>query len=89
MLFWFYGYIGKFYFLCPKGLLGQQKSYMGISIKLKDNMKLTSKEIFEKALKTVKNPDDILELHAKTYEILKMQKERYYRDRLEVLKLWI
>ena len=48
-------------------------------------MKLTSKEIFEKALKTVKNPDDILELHAKTYEILKMQKERYYRDRLEEL----
>ncbi len=46
-------------------------------------MKLTSEEIFNKALENLKNENDILELHKKTYEILIKEKEKYYKYELE------
>jgi hypothetical protein len=45
-------------------------------------MKLTAEDIFNKALKEVIKDDDILEIHTKAYEILKIEKEEYYKTEL-------
>lgn len=46
-------------------------------------MKLSSDDIFKKALSSVDNKNDILEIHEKTYEILKEEKEKYYKTELD------
>ena len=46
-------------------------------------MELSSDDIFKKALTIVNNKSDILAIHAKTYEILKEEKEKYYKTELE------
>jgi hypothetical protein len=46
-------------------------------------MKLSSDDIFNKALSAVNNKNDVLEIHAKTYEILKEEKEKYYKTELK------
>lgn len=46
-------------------------------------MKLSSDDIFKKALNIVNNKNDVLEIHAKTYEILKEEKEKYYKTELD------
>jgi len=60
-----------------------RKTFIKINIKNGDKMKLTSEEIFRKALEEINNKDDILEIHAKTYEILKKEKEKYYKIELD------
>jgi hypothetical protein len=46
-------------------------------------MKSTSEDIFKKALEETNDKNDILEIHAKTYEILKKEKEEYYKIELD------
>lgn len=51
-------------------------------------MVLNSKEIFEKAIKSVVNSNeenDIVRIHEKSYEILKKEKEKYYKQEIENL----
>ena len=46
-------------------------------------MKLSSNDIFKKALSSLGNTKDILKIHEKTYEILKEEKEKYYKIELD------